>query len=245
MLIELFLSLLAISLVSLIGLFSFAVNSKKIGKLLGEMVAFAVGALLGDVFIHLLPELGKNGFSLEISITILAGMVSFFVLEKFIHWHHCHHVEHGKACQRFTYMSIYGDALHNFIDGIILAGAFISGNVIGFSTAIAVFLHEVPQEIGDFGILLKGGFTKKRALFYNFVTALTTFVGAGFALYFSTLMEGIAPFFIAFAAGSFLYIAGTDLLPELHKEFSPKKIFSQIFFIILGIGVMGALLLIG
>jgi len=208
-------------------------------------VAFAIGALFGDVFIHLLPELAEGGLSVELSLTVLAGIIVFFVLEKVVHWHHCHHAEHSDKCATFTYMSMTGDALHNIIDGIILAGAFLAGPVIGFSTALAVFLHEVPQEIGDFAVLLKGGFSKKKALGFNFLTALTAFVGAGIALVFSFAIQGITPFFIAFAAGSFLYIAGTDLFPELHKEFNSKKAVIQLFFILLGIAVMGLLLFVG
>jgi len=244
MLIELFLSILVISLVSLIGVFTLGINIKKLEGWLELMVAFAVGALLGDVFIHLLPELAEQEFSIEISLTILAGMLVFFILEKVVKWHHCHDLEHKEVCHTFTYMSLFGDALHNAIDGVIMAGAFLSGNVLGYSTAIAVFLHEVPQEIGDFGILLKGGFTKKRALIFNFLTSLTAFAGAIFTIVFSTVVAGITPFFVAFAAGSFIYIAGTDLFPELHKEHTAKKGFKQIIFIILGIVVMMFLLLL-
>jgi zinc and cadmium transporter len=246
MLVELFFSLGVISLVSFIGIFTFRVKERRLEAFLEAMVAFAAGALLGDVFIHLLPELVEEGFSLVVSFSILLGIVVFFVLEKIIHWHHCHHATHSMACARFSYMSLAGDLLHNVIDGIILAGAFLASPVIGFSTAIAIFLHEIPQEISDFGVLLKGGFSKQKALVFNFVTALSAFVGAGIALLFSTSIEGSIPMLIAFASGSFLYIAGTDLLPQLHesKTFSKRKAIIQLIFLVLGILSMAALLLI-
>ena len=141
-------------------------------------------------------------------------------------------------------MSLFGDMMHNFIDGVILAGAFMAGPLIGFSTTIAVALHEIPQELGDYAVLIKGGFTKKRALIYNFFSSLTSFVGALLTLIFGTMIEGLTPLLMAFAAGSFLYIAGTDLFPELHKEFDLKQAIIQLIFILLGIGVMSLLLLI-
>jgi len=244
MIVELFVSLVIISLASLVGAFTLGIKLNKLEHYLEAMVAFAVGALLGDTFIHLLPELGEEGFPIEISLTILLGMVTFFILEKVIHWHHCHHTKHGETCESFGYMSLVGDALHNFIDGIILGGAFLASPVVGLSTTIAVFLHEIPQEIGDFGILLKSGFSKKNALIFNFFISLTAFVGAFVAVFFGSIIAGANQFFIAFAAGSFLYIAATDLLPQLNKHFSKKQAVIQVFFIILGIAIMALLLLL-
>lgn len=244
MIFELLGCLILISLASLIGALFIGLNSKKIEEWLEFMVAFAIGALLGEVFIHLLPELAENGFSVITSMTILIGILTFFVLEKFIHWHHCHHTHHRHDFNRFTYTSIAADAIHNIIDGIILAGAFLASPVLGFSTAIAIVLHEIPQEIGDFSILLKGGFSKKKALAFNFLVSLTSFVGALLAVAFSYAIAGATPYLIAFAAGSFLYIAGTDLFPELHKEYSTKKAIMQLFFLILGMVIMASLLLL-
>ncbi len=241
----LFGSIAIISLVSLIGVFTINLKEKKLGSVLDSMVAFAIGALLGDVFIHLFPEISAEaGFSLDISLAILSGIIVFFVLEKVVHWQHCHNLKHGEVCHRFTYMSLYGDMLHNFIDGVIMAGAFLGGPVLGMSTAIAVFLHEVPQEIGDYAVLIKGGFTRKKALLYNFLTSLTAFAGAIITLFFGKAVAGSTPILLAFAAGSFLYIAGTDLIPELHKDFSAKKALTQVFFILLGVAVMASLLLL-
>lgn len=245
MYLELILALSVISLASLIGVFFIGINHKKLENYLETMVAFSIGALLGGVFIHMLPELSEEvGITLEISLTILAGVITFFILEKFIHWHHCHRADHKKEVVAYPYTILAGDSLHNLIDGIILAGAFLASPTIGFSTTIAIFLHEVPQEIGDFGVLLKGGFSKKKALAANFLTALTAFIGAGLALLFNALIEGVTPFFIAFAAGSFLYIAGTDLLPELNKNFNSKKAIIHLIAILFGIFLMSALILL-
>lgn len=245
MYLELFGSLFLISLASVIGIIAIKLKPITLDYWVELLVAFAIGALIGDVFIHLLPEIAEKGITTEISFAILAGIVVFFLLEKVIHWQHCHHANHGKTCHRFTYMSLMGDIVHNFIDGVILAGAFMANPVIGFSTTIAVFLHEVPQEMGDYAVLIKGGFSKKKALAYNFLSSLTSFLGAIITIIFGTMIAGITPLLMAFAAGSFLYIAGTDLFPELHKEFSVKKAIMQLFFILLGIGVMSLLLIIG
>jgi len=244
MIVELFISLALISFASLIGAFTLGIKLNRLEHYLEAMVAFAIGALLGDTFIHLLPELGENGFPLEISLTILAGMVVFFILEKVIHWHHCHHAKHSHVCESYGYMSLVGDALHNFIDGLILGGAFLTSPVVGFSTTIAIFLHEIPQEIGDYGILLKSGFSKKKALAFNFLISLTAFLGAFIAVLFGSMIAGANQFFIAFAAGSFIYIAATDLLPQLNKHFSKKQAITQVILIILGIIVMASLLLL-
>ena len=242
MLIELFISILIISLVSLIGVVTISINKKTLDKSLDFLVSLSVGALLGGAFLHLLPELLEEGVLKELFIFILLGMLLFFVLEKFVFWHHCHKSEHTHLS--FTYMNLVGDGIHNLLDGVLLAGAFLIDINTGIATTIAVLLHEVPQEIGDFGVLLKGGFSKKKALIANFLTALTAFIGAGLALLFNSFIEGIVPILVAVAAGGFIYIAGTDLIPELHKNPKIKDSILQLFFILVGIGLMFALTLI-
>ncbi|MCX6804016.1 MAG: ZIP family metal transporter [Candidatus Diapherotrites archaeon] len=244
MLLELFASLFIISLTSLVGLVAFGVRQKTLEKYLDLMVGFAAGALLGDAFIHLLPELGKTGITASVSFTILFGIVVFFVLEKVVHWHHCHRVHHENVCTDLPYMSLAGDILHNIIDGVILAGAFIINPVIGFSTALAIFIHELPHEGGNYSILIKGGFSRKKALLANFITALASFIGAILTLALSALVSGLMPYILAFSIGSFIYIGGTDLLPELHKKFTTKKAILETIAIILGIAAMGILLLL-
>lgn len=238
----LFIALLIISLISLIGVITLSISTKKLETYLDYLVSLSVGALLGGAFLHLIPELAEDGLQIEISIFILGGIILFFIIEKFISWHHCHKAVHKELS--FTYMNLIGDALHNFLDGIILAAAFMASPIVGIATTIAVFLHEVPQEIGDFGVLLKGGFSKTKAIKMNFLISLTSFLGALFAIYASSLIEGILPYFISIAAGGFIYIAGTDLIPQLNKCHHPHENIKQLFFILLGIGAMALILLL-
>ena len=197
---------------------------------------------MGGAFIHLIPELAKEGLVGELSIFILVGIILFFVLEKFIFWHHCHHTEHKHLS--FSYMNLVGDGIHNFLDGVLLAGAFLINTNVGFATAAAIFLHEIPQEIGDFGVLLKGGFSKKKALIANFLSALMAFVGAITTLLFNEIIEGIVPIVVAITAGGFIYIAATDLIPELHKNPKIKNSLIQLTFILIGITLMFAITLL-
>ena len=141
-------------------------------------------------------------------------------------------------------MNLVGDALHNFLDGVLLAAAFMVNIPLGITTGIAIILHELPQEIGDFGVLLKGGFTRKKALSANLLVSLTAFVGAGFAIIFETLVGGTIPYLLAITAGGFIYIAGTDLIPELHKNPKISESILQLMFILIGIGLMFTLTLI-
>ena len=240
MLIELFLSIFIISLVSLVGLFTLSINKEKLNKSLNLLVALSVGGLLGGAFLHLLPELVEENVFSQVSIFILVGIVLFFILEKFVFWHHCHKSEHEHLC--FSYMNLIGDAIHNFLDGVLMAGAFLINIDVGFATAAAVLLHEIPQEIGDFGVLLKGGFSRKKALAANFLTALTAFLGAIVTLLFNSFIAGVVPVLVAVAAGGFIYIAGTDLIPELHKNSAWKESILQLVLILIGIGLMAALL---
>ena len=233
------LAVLAISLISLIGVFTLSLQTARLKKILIFLVSFSAGALIGDTFIHLLPEINDQfGFSTQISLYIILGIILFFILEKFLHWHHCHHPE---SCsdhpKNLATINLVGDAFHNFIDGAVIAGSFLAGPVIGFSTAIAVALHEIPQEIGDFGILLHAGLTRTRALFLNFISALFAFLGA-IAVFLTSNSENLMPFILSLTAGGFIYIALADLIPELHKENAPAKSILQLITFLLGIAVM-------
>lgn len=241
------LSVFAISAISLIGLLSLPVSKKNLGKFLLYFVSFAAGALFGDVFIHLLPEAAEAGLTLRLSLYVLSGLVASFFIERVIHWHHCHasnghHDECDHHEEPFAYMNLFGDAIHNFIDGLIIGGSYLISIPIGFATTIAVVLHEIPQEIGDFGVLLHSGFSRKKALFYNFLVSLSAFLGAAISLIMGAKSESFSTFLIPFAAGSFIYIAGSDLVPELHKEKVISKSILQLFFFLLGILIMSLLL---
>ena len=168
-------SVFIISLISLIGIFTLSIKIKRLNEALLYMVSFSAGALFGDAFIHLLPEtVEEYGFGIKTSLFVILGITFSFVVEKFIHWHHCHDLECKEhSHQPFVYMNLFGDGVHNFIDGLIIGASYLVSIPVGIATTVAVVLHEIPQEIGDFGVLVHGGFSKAKALFYNFLIGLT------------------------------------------------------------------------
>ncbi len=236
-------SVIAVSLVSLIGIATLSIKLDRLKKMLLVLVSFAAGALLGDVFLHLLPELVEDGFLLSFSFMILGGIGFSFVIEKFIHWRHCHVPTTKEHTHPVATMNLIGDGVHNFIDGIIIGASYLVSVPAGLATTFAVFLHEIPQEIGDFGVLLHAGYTRRKALFMNFLLALTSILGVLLVFLFGTI-EGVVPFLVAFAVGNFIYIAGSDLIPELHKETGMKSAFYQLLALVVGVLVMASLLLL-
>lgn len=240
------LSVILISLISFIGIFTLSLNTKKLNKVLIYLISFSAGAILGDVFIHLLPEVVEGAsFTIRTSLYILSGIGVFFVLEKFIHWQHCHaHMTEENHVHPFAYTNLVGDGLHNFIDGIIIAASYIISIPAGIATTIAVALHEIPQEIGDFSILLHGGFSKKKALLLNFTSALMAIIGASLTIAIGNTLENLESVLIPLAIGGFIYIAGSDLIPELHKETQIKKSIIQLISLILGVMIMFSLTLL-
>lgn len=232
-------SVFLISIISFVGVLTFALSEKKLQNILLFLVSFSAGALFGDSFIHLLPEAVEDkGFSLEISLFLISGIFLFFVLEKFICWRHCHIPTSGKHPHSLGFMNLVGDGLHNFIDGMIIVGSFFVDIKIGIATTIAVILHEIPQEIGDFGVLLYAGFSRKKAVIFNFLSALAAVLGALITLIIGAKIDNFSNFIIPFTAGGFIYIAGSDLIPELHKETKPLKSFIQLISLLLGILIM-------
>ncbi len=239
-------SVVAVSLISLIGVFTLGIKTETLKKFLIYMLAFSAGALFGDAFIHLIPEIieEQGNFGLLSSISLLSGIVLFFVIEKFIHWQHCHLPITEKHIHPFAYMNLVGDGVHNLIDGLIIAGSYLVNLQVGIATTLAVILHEIPQEIGDFGVLLHGGFSKGKALLLNFITASLAILGTIAVLLIGTKVEGLSSVLLPIAAGGFIYIAGADLIPELHKETEFKGSLLQLFAFLLGIGIMASLLLL-
>ena len=225
-----------VSAISVIGILFLALKEKLLSKILLMLVSFASGSLLGGAFLHLIPE-SLSTYDESIFIAILIGIVVFFLLEKSL-WRHCHDRE--CSVHTFAYLNMFGDGIHNFIDGLIIAASFIAGTPLGVAATLAVIAHELPQEIGDFGILVYGGFSRTKALFYNFLTAITAIVGAAFMYFFSAFIPSL-PYLLAFAAGSFIYIATTDLIPELHKERSPARSLAEFVLLSVGIAFMWAL----
>ena len=242
--VSIFASVLIVSLISLIGLFVFFPSGR--GSWIIYLISFAAGALFGDVFLHLLPEVAESGgFGVELSSFVLVGILLFFILEKGIHWQHCHGQAMGEHVHPFAYVNLIGDGLHNLIDGIIIAASYLVSFPVGLATTIAVVLHEIPQEIGDFAILIYSGFSKRKALLLNFASALLAFLGAGLTFWAHSFIGSIDLPLTLIAAGGFLYLAGSDLIPELHKHSrSFVSSLAQVVVFLLGIGVMALLLLI-
>jgi len=230
-----FVSVCIVSLISLVGILTFSLRRETLRSILLYLVSFSAGGLFGDAFIHLIPEaVEEGGFGLNTSIYILLGIIFSFIVEKFLQWRHCHIPTSGEHPHPFAHMNLFGDAVHNFIDGLIIAGSYIVSPSLGVATTLAVVFHEIPQEIGDFGVLIYGGFKKSRALLFNFLSALTAIFGAFTSLGLSLYMKGFISFLVPFAAGQFIYIAGSDLIPELQKEYEFSKSVLQLVAFILG-----------
>lgn len=231
-----------VSVLSLSGAVILMGREELVRRSLIFLIAFAAGALLGDAFLHILPEVAESsaGFDVGTSMAVLSGVVMFFILEKILHWHHAH-IPHEEVLHPVAVTNLVGDGLHNFIDGAIIAGAFISSTKLGIATAIAVAIHEIPQELGDFGILVHAGLKPRRALAVNFMSALAALAGAILVLVTAGI-GGIEDLLLPFTAGAFVYIASTDLIPELHKEPEMKQSLVQLAGLVTGIGIMFALL---
>jgi zinc and cadmium transporter len=214
-----------------------------LARVLPSMVSYAVGALLGVVFLNLLPEaMSAPGVDINlVSLTVLAGLLGFFLLEKMVLWRHHHHgaaqacpgdVSHTRAGGTLILM---GDAIHNFVDGVLIAAAFLTDIHLGILTSIAVAAHEIPQEMGDFVVLLHSGFSRAKALVYNVLSSLATVVGALLAYYSLAHVQQAIPLILAVAASSFIYIAVADLIPGLHERTQLRATVQQIVLIALGI----------
>lgn len=242
MLITIIFATLTVGLVSFVGIIIFSKKSKGEEILLKNLISLAAGTLLATAFFHLLPEAlkeSKIGAKTILSFTLLS-ILFFFVMEKYLHWHHCrceNNESHGskKNYKNFIYTNLTGDAIHNFIDGAAISASFLISPLTGLITTLTIILHEIPQEISDFGILLYGGMTRKRALFINFLTALTALLGALIFYYFGEQFSQILPLMLAFTAGNFIYLATADLIPEIHEEKIPARILSNTLWLILGV----------
>jgi len=220
------------SLIAFVGVITLWCNEKTLRKTLFILVAFSAGALLGGAFLHLAAESLEAMGANSVFLLLLTGFSVFFLLEKFLHWHHCHE---GKCdVHPFTYLILFGDGIHNFIDGLIIAASFLVNPAFGIVTTLMIISHEVPQELGDFGVLVYGGMKKKKALGYNFISQLVSVAGGIIGFLISGL-GGFQELLLPFAAGGFVYIAASDLIPELHKEIIPKKSILAFGFFLVGI----------
>jgi len=238
-------SVLIVSLTSLLGILTIVFKKTYLKGFMLFMVSFAAGTLLGDVFLHLLPELiAEHGFSLQVGLNIIAGILIFFTLEKVIHWRHCHMAGTNNHNHSLATMNLVGDAIHNFIDGVLIAGSFMLSIPVGIATTVAVIFHEIPQEMGDFGVLLHSGMKVKRALFMNFMTALSAVLGVIVILALGFEPKALIEVVIPITIGGFLYIANADLIPELHKDVAVKNSVLQIVSFIIGVALMAGMLFI-
>lgn len=212
---------IVVSLVSLIGIFSLLFKEAWLKKILVLLIGFAAGGLIGGAFLHLLPEALEQAESHIIFSYLILGFVFFFILEKYLYWRHCHNGTCG--IHTFTYLNLIGDGIHNFTDGLVIGASFIISIQFGTITALVIIFHEIPQEIGDFAVLIYGGFSRIKALFCNFIIALTCVLGTIAGYVTAVNMQNFSAFLLPFTAGGFIYIAACDLVPELHKQPELKK----------------------
>ena len=231
-----------VSLISFVGALALSMRHF-FDRYLHMLVAFAAGTMVAAALTDFIPESVAHAGE-DMFFVVIMGIIVFMVVEKLLYWYHCHfgtpgHEHgHGHGPKTYTYLNLIGDAIHNFLDGAIIAAAFSSSTALGVTAMIAVILHEIPQELGDFAVLIHGGFTKSRALLLNFLSAIAAVVGAVVALYFIGTFEALEAFALAFSGGAFLYIALVDLLPELHHKPQMLKSIAQVTFFLLGIGVI-------
>ncbi len=238
-------SALLVSLISLVGVVTIMIGVKRLDRVIPLLISLAVGALFGDALIHLLPSAFETSSSPPLtSLYVILGILLFFVMEKFLHWHHEHRARLVKPIHPVAYMNLFSDGIHNFIDGLIIGASYLVSIPIGVGTTVAVVLHEIPQELGDFGILVNAGFTPRRALQMNFLSAALALVGVVLSLSLAPNLGDYTVFMLPFTAGGFIYMAGSDLIPELHAEREPRRSLAQFSMLVAAIGVMFLLLLI-
>ncbi|MCM8765901.1 MAG: ZIP family metal transporter [Candidatus Omnitrophica bacterium] len=230
-----------VSLIAFIGIFSLLIKERLLQKILLTLVGFSAGGLMGGSFFHLLPEALEETREVNfVFLNLILGFIIFFILERYFRWRHCHK---GGKCEihPFTYLNLLGDGLHNLVDGLVLGGSFFTDLRLGLITTLAIILHEIPQELGDFGILLYGGFSKTKALIFNFFSALSAVLGTGLGFFFSSRISSFSQLLLPVASGGFIYIASCDLIPELHRQPNTRETTLSILFFILGIIVMWGL----
>lgn len=231
-----------VSLMSFVGVLTLVLNRPLLEKLVMVLVSFAAGALIGSAFFHLLPESLEEGG--PVFFMVIIGIIVFFIIETYLHWYHCHagHIHkhgHKHKCpiKPMGYLNLIGDGIHNFVDGMIVASAFMVNMELGLITTMAVIFHEIPQELGDFGVLIYSGFKRGKALLFNFLSALCAVLGVVATYLFAANVESVTPYLVPFAAGGFLYIAMVDLMAEIKEEENISKVTLQVLIFIAGISL--------
>ncbi len=247
-----FVSVIAVSAVSLAGLLTLSMSQERVRRLATFFVSFAVGALLGDTFIHLIPGVfaeARGGDALRASLLILGGILLFFIVEKLLRHQHglLHRHHHQDAIERpaLAGVNILGDAIHNYIDGLLIGASWLVSPELGITTTIAVLLHEIPQELGDFGILIHSGLSVRQATLLNVASAAVAILGTATAVIAGAVAhERVTALLVPMTAGGFVYIAAADLIPELQHDRSLRALIVQTVLIALGIAVMALLTLV-
>ena len=230
-------SVLLVSMISFVGLAAFSLSDRVLKLVIFLSIGFAAGALFGDAFIHLIPESFER-LQGQTSRYVLLGLFIFFILEKILRAHHHFDPASGHLPKPVGYLNLFADGLHNFVDGILIGSSYLISVNIGIATTVAVVLHEIPQEIGDFGVLLHAGFSKTKALLFNFLSATFAVLGAVVALLAGDASASFGVIMLPIAAGGFIYIAGSDLIPELQQEVTLVKSSAQLAALAGGAGLM-------
>jgi zinc and cadmium transporter len=238
-------SVLLVSLLSVVAAIPFLLKKEISKKTLLFLLSISVGVLLSTVFVGFIPEIIEHHYGLDVAIFILIGFLVMFILEKFVHWHHnkCDHKGHNHGeghshAYHVAPLNLLGDGIHNFIDGLVIAGSYAVNISVGMAATISIIFHEIPQEIADFGVLLYSGMSKKRALFFNFFSAIIALLGVVIGILLVGKLDGFSEFVIPFAAGNFLYIAASNLLPQLHRHCKFGESVLHVLAIILGVAIV-------
>ena len=234
-----------VSLISLVGIVTIMIGVRRLDRVIPLLISIAVGALFGDALVHLLPKAFEEATSTAMtSLFVLLGIILFFAMERFLHWHHEHHTQSVNPVHPMAYVNLVSDGMHNFLDGLLIGASYLVSVPIGIGTTLAVALHEVPQEQGDFGILVHAGFTPSRALLMNFLSGILAIAGVVISLLIGPNVADYTAFMLPFTAGGFIYIAGSDLIPELHHEHELPGSIAQFAMVLVGVGLMFLLLLL-
>ncbi|MFH1641776.1 MAG: ZIP family metal transporter [Nanoarchaeota archaeon] len=235
-------SIIIISLISVVVAIPLLLMKKISNKLLLFLLSVSVGVLLSTVFMEFLPELFSHDYSIGLAFNILFGFLLMFILEKLVHYHHSKKCEEGDCGHGHAYnlapINLIGDGIHNFIDGLVIAGSYAVNITLGITATISIIFHEIPQEIADFGVLLYSGMSKKKALLFNFLSAFTAIIGTLIGIMLVGKLDGFTEFIIPFAAGNFIYIAASNLVPQLHRQCKIHDTILHILAILLGIGII-------
>ena len=242
-------SVIIVSLISVVFAIPFLIKKRISKKVLLFLLSLSVGVLLATVFVNFLPEAVSHNYTLGLALNLFLGFLLMFVLEKLVHYHHSKRAEnedfgHGHAYS-LAPVNLIGDGIHNFIDGLVIAGSYAVSTTLGIAATISIIFHEVPQEIADFGVLLYSGLSKKKALIFNFLSATTAILGTVFGLLLAGSLQGFNEFIIPFAAGNFIYIAASNLVPQLHRECSILDTLIHVAAMILGVAIIVVITIFG